>query len=298
MPIYLKFGGEHLNSAFSNVDSDFIKLMNACDDSLLKVEFTVKHDINNIGGAFIKLGEGFGDLSKAGVKIDTAFLKLAIGSATGGAGAGKVAQADFLALDTTLKTSSTDLKILGSDFVKLDTAPDLLTLKLKEVVVSGDFLKVGADMSDASGAFLKLGTDLVALGSGENGNSPQLNEALKILGDFEQKISPPSMPWRLTGTSSAGILPTWPVAVTTAMAEAARPRRCLRPARATRPPACLARIFCSSSTISCCSIRPWAGPHLTLRRRSRRLHSRPESIRVTRVTRAIFLVPRAATTKA
>jgi hypothetical protein len=187
----MKFGGQALNSAFSNIDSDFIKLTNASADSFLKVEFTVKHDINDIGGAFIKLGEGFGDLSEAGHKIDTAFLKLAIGSSTSGGGAGKVAQADFLALDTTLKTSSADLKILGSDFVKLDTAPDLLTIKLTDAVVSGDFLKVGTDMSDVSGAFIKLGTDLVALGSGENGNSPQLNEALKILGgDFEQKISP------------------------------------------------------------------------------------------------------------
>ena len=37
----------------------------------------------------------------------------------------------------------------------------------------------------------KLGTDLVDLGSGENANSPQFNDALKVLGgDFEQKVSP------------------------------------------------------------------------------------------------------------
>jgi hypothetical protein len=194
MPIFIKFGGEDLNEAFLKIDTDFLKLSSASTDSFLKVEAKIKDVINDIGGAFIKLGESFDDLSESAVKIDTAFLKLA-GSATTttvGSDAAVVGpQADFLKVDATLKTSAGDLATLGADFLKLGTAPDLLTIKLTDVIISGAMQKISTDMGDASGAFLKLGTDLAALGTGENSNSPQFNDALKVLGsDFENKWSP------------------------------------------------------------------------------------------------------------
>jgi hypothetical protein len=194
MPIHVKFGGEDLNAAFLKIDADFQKLSSASADTFLKVEAKIKDDINDIGGAFLKLGESFDDLSEGALKIDTAFLKLAGGETTTTVGDDVTVvgpQLDFLKLDGTLETSAGDLKTLGADFVKLDTAPDLLTFKLNEVTVSGDVQKISTDMGDASGAFLKLGTDLIALGTDPNSNSPQFNEALKILGnDFENKMSP------------------------------------------------------------------------------------------------------------
>jgi hypothetical protein len=193
MPIFMKFGGEDLNDAFLKIDSDLHKLSSANEDSFLKTELKLKDDIGDIGGAFIKLGESFSDLSEGALKIDAAFIKLAGGGTTTTAEVGGAPnpQADFLALDTTIKMSAADLKILGADFLKLDTAPDLLTFKQDELTVSGEFQKIATDMSDAGAGFLKLGTDLVALGTGPNSNSPQFNEALKILGsDFENKISP------------------------------------------------------------------------------------------------------------
>jgi hypothetical protein len=82
-----------------------------------------------------------------------------------------------------------DLGTLGADFVKLDAAPNYLTFKLTEVIISSDFAKIGGDMGTVGGEFGQLGDDLVALGTGPNTNSGELNNAWKVLGDEFHKIS-------------------------------------------------------------------------------------------------------------
>jgi hypothetical protein len=196
MPIFLKFGGigedGDLNEAFLKIDSDFLKLSSAGADSFLKVEAdaTIKHDVNVIGGSFIKLSDDFLKISDGALKVDSFLIKLAGTTSDAATEGGPNPQADFLKLDTTLKTSAGDLAVLGSDFLKLDTAPDLAGFKLDELTVGSDFAKVGADMTDASGAFIKLGSHVIALGTGPNTNPPELDAAYKLLGGELDKISP------------------------------------------------------------------------------------------------------------
>jgi hypothetical protein len=178
------------------IDADFLKISSAGPDSFLKVENAIKHDISVIGGSFHKLGDAFIKLSDAALKIDALFIKYAppptttstLAAVVGG-GDAPDPQADFLKLDTSLKLLGGDLGTLGADFVKLDAAPNYLTFKLTEVIISSDSAKIGGDMSTVGGEFGQLGDDLVALGTGPNTNSGELNNAWKVLGDEFHKIS-------------------------------------------------------------------------------------------------------------
>jgi len=197
MPIFVKYegvGGEYgLEDAFLKIDADFLKLSSASADTFVKVEAEpgIKHDINVIGDSFFKESDEFLKISDAGAKIDAFFLKLAeaptASDSTIGGGTPDV-QSDVLKVDATLKTSAGDLSVLGSDFLKLDTAPNLEGFKSDKLSVGDDFGKVGKDMSDAGGAFTQLGTDLIALGTGPNSNTGELNDAFKMLGGELDKV--------------------------------------------------------------------------------------------------------------
>ena len=201
MPIYIKYGGgPEGQGAFENtslsIDADLLKLSNAVGDTFLTVEGAIKHDINVIGDTFIKWSNEFIKLSDVALKIDTFVIKLTQPTTTGDTALPAAAveggpQTDFINLDTSLKILGGDIKLLGSDFLKLDTAPDVAALKIAETAVGNAFSQAGADASNVSEAFIKLGNDLVGLGTGENANSLKLNEAYKIFGgDLVNKIAP------------------------------------------------------------------------------------------------------------
>jgi hypothetical protein len=187
-----------LNDAFHKIDSDFLKISSADGTAaFLKLEDSHKNTqiVDIIGDTFIKLGEGFLKHADTSLELDSIILKAfppnpiappnpSTDAAAGGEGA-PTPQPDFLKVDTELKIQSADLKLLGTDFLKLDTAPNLDIWKTNILAVSDDFLKLSTDATDSGAAFHKLGTDLVTLGSGDNSNSAGLNDALKILGgDF------------------------------------------------------------------------------------------------------------------
>jgi hypothetical protein len=179
-------GQDALNDAFLKIDGDLLKLSSANADTFVKLEHdrSIKLDLDVIGDAFIKLSNSFEHIALAGALIDDFVVKVT-GATTGvfTADAVDVApspQADFIKLDGTLKTSAADLKILGTDFHKLDTSPNLDVFELKIKGLSDDFLKLSGDMSANRDAFIKLGTDFKVLGGVEN-PSP-LDFAYKELG--------------------------------------------------------------------------------------------------------------------
>jgi hypothetical protein len=178
-----------LNDAFLKIDGDLLKLSSANADTFVKLEHNhaLKLDFDVIGDAFIKLGRSFDHFALAGARLDDFVLKVT-GATSGVFAAPAVAaegapnpQADFLKLDGTLKTSATDLKILGTDFLKLDTSPNLETFQLKIKGVSNDFLKLSGDMAANGDAFHKLGDDFLKLGGNFENPSP-LDFAYKELG--------------------------------------------------------------------------------------------------------------------
>jgi hypothetical protein len=177
-----------LNDAFLKIDGDLLKLSSANADTFVKLEHNhaLKLDFDVIGDAFIKLSRSFDHIALAGALVDDFVLKLTgatSGVFTAAAVVGDGApnpQADFLKLDGTLKTSATDLKILGTDFLKLDTSPNLDVFQLKIRGVSNDFLKLSGDMAANGEAFHKLGDDFLKLGDVKN-PSP-LDFAYKELG--------------------------------------------------------------------------------------------------------------------
>lgn len=181
-----------LDNAFLKIDGDFLKLSSANADAFLKIEHApaLKHDFHVIGDAFLKLGQDFGKIAFAGALVDDFFLKItAATTAEVTAAAVEGApnpQADFLKVDAALKISAGDLKILGTDFLKLDTSPNQDVFQHKLAAVSDDFLKLGNDTAADRAAFLKLGADLVRLGTVEN-PSP-LDFAYKELGGELQTV--------------------------------------------------------------------------------------------------------------
>jgi hypothetical protein len=177
-----------LNNAFVKIDSDLLKLSSANTDTFVKIEHdrSVKLEFDVIGDAFIKLAGDFNKIASAGMLVDNLVIKLA-GSPTNLLVEGAPnPQADFLLLDQKISTSATDLKILGADFIKLDTSPNLEEFQLKIRGIGNDFVKLGTDMAADSDAFLKLGADFVKLGGGEN-PSP-LDLAYKELGGELQTV--------------------------------------------------------------------------------------------------------------
>jgi hypothetical protein len=187
MPTAVEFDAGALRNAFLKIDTDFLTLSTATGDTFLKIEDSaqLKHDISVIGNFFLKLDDDFLRIANTAVKIDSLVVKLTpIGSPNGDSG-GPVVQSDFLNLDAVLQTSAGHLGALGVDFLKLDTAPNLETLKLEELKVSNDFLIVSGDMSDAGAAYIKLGEDLINLGDGLD---HKVDVALKLVGGELLKV--------------------------------------------------------------------------------------------------------------
>jgi hypothetical protein len=183
---FLKFDGIReqalLDDAFVKIDDTLVNLANASADDFLKIklESDLKGEFNVIGESFIKLGSDFHKIATAGQLIDQFVLKLTptIGTVDGAPSP----QADFVVLDHKIDATSTDLKILGVDFLKIHTAttPDSFTIKLANV--STDFLKIGGDMAADRTAFLKLSEDFLKLGGTNTDNTSPLDLAYKEFG--------------------------------------------------------------------------------------------------------------------
>ena len=178
-----------LNEASLKIDDAFLKLSTSNEDDFLKIEGSsfIKFDFEKIGDSFLKLGGDFQKISVAGEVLDQVVLKLSGSPTSDSVDTGRGLQGDFLKLDQTLKITSTDLKILGTDFLKLDTAPNLEDFQQKGNVLADDFLELGTDMAADQAAFLKLGADFLKLDQGGDRPSP-LDLAYKELGGELQAV--------------------------------------------------------------------------------------------------------------
>jgi hypothetical protein len=189
---FLKFAGLRdqgaLHEATLKIDEAFLKLSTANADDFLKIESHgfLKFEFEKIGDSFIKLGSDFQKVSVGAELVDQVVLKLT-GSPTGDSTDARGPQADFVALDHKLNTTSLDLKILGADFLKLDTSANAAEFQQKGNVVADDFMKLGADMAADQAAFLKLGADFIKLGGNSDSSSP-LDRAYKELGGELQAV--------------------------------------------------------------------------------------------------------------
>ena len=185
---FLKFdtAGEQLklDNAFLKIDEAFLKLSNVNGDgfNFLKIEHELKlHEtFNVIGDAFIKLGDDFHKVETA-EHITGNFVVKLLGDHKIGDLVPAVDQ-DFKFLDHKIETTSTDLKILGVDFLKLDSSPNARVFDHKVQTVADDFLKLGADMAGDRDAFLKLGADFLKLGRAGGENGSPLDQAYKEFG--------------------------------------------------------------------------------------------------------------------
>jgi hypothetical protein len=176
-----------LDDAFSNIDGDLLKLTTARPDSFLNVEH--KHqpqdDLRDVGGAFLHLGIDFHKLDVAGRLIDGFLVRAA---ADGSVDIPPTVQTDFVALDHKIDITSTDLKALGLDFVKLGTSPNLETFDAKLHGIGDDFNKLSSDMAADGAAYLTLGADFMKLGGGDSPNPPPIDMAFKAFGEDLLKV--------------------------------------------------------------------------------------------------------------
>ena len=185
---FLKFdtAGEQLklDNAFLKIDEAFLKLSNANggDFNFLKIEHDLKlhQTFDVIGDGFIKLGDDFHKVETA-EHITGNFVTRLLGDHKIGDLVPAVDQ-DFKFLDHKIETTSTDLKIVGVDFLKLDSSPNARVFDHKVQTVADDFLKLGADMAADRDAFLKLGTDFLKLGGAGGENGSPLDQAYKEFG--------------------------------------------------------------------------------------------------------------------
>ena len=191
-------GEQHkLNQAFLKIDNAFIKLEGATDtEAFLELERrgAIKHEFETIGGAFIKLGDGLGDIANVALKIDDFVIKLtsaggntvtADGVTTGGVDP----QTDFLKLDAALTTSAGDLKLFGEDFLKLDRSTSVSDFSIKLDAAGSVLGTLGSDMTANENAFDQLGQDFIKLGGGDAGaGAPIIDMFYKELGADLYKI--------------------------------------------------------------------------------------------------------------
>lgn len=171
-----------LDNAFLKIDEAFQKLSNVNGDgfNFLKIEHELKlHEtFNVIGEGFIKLGVDFH-------KVDTAenltgnFVVKLLGDHKIGDLLPAIDQ-DFKFLDHKIDAVSTDLKIVGLDFLKLDSSPNQRVFDHKVQTASSDFLKLGGDTSAAGDAFIKLGEAFITLRKA--GGDPKLIDAYEQFG--------------------------------------------------------------------------------------------------------------------
>jgi hypothetical protein len=149
---FLKFdtAGEQLklDNAFLKIDEAFEKLSNFNGDgfNFLKIEHDLKlQETFVVGDAFIKLGDDFHKVETA-EHITGNFVVKLLGDHKIGDLLPAVDQA-FKFLDHKIETVATDLKILGVDFLKLDSSPNARVFDHKVQTVADDFHKLGAYMA-------------------------------------------------------------------------------------------------------------------------------------------------------
>jgi hypothetical protein len=193
MPIHIKFEGPGaFDRAINEIDADFIKLTNAGSADFSNVEGAIKHDVNVIGETLVDWGGGLIKLSDVIAKIDSFVIKLTqpppttITTAAAVGGGPPDPQADFLTLDADMKMTGTDLKTAGTDFIKLDTAPDLATFNADKIKFGQDLAKVSLDASNTGADFIKLGSDLVTIAGGTS--SAEIKADLTTFGGDLGKI--------------------------------------------------------------------------------------------------------------
>ncbi len=184
-----------LNEATLKIDDAFLKLSSANTDDFLKIEQSpfIKLQFDTIGDSFVKLGDDFLKISVAGDAVDQFVLKIvgnsvATSSDANGGADSSGPQSDFVVLDHKLSATSSDLKILGSDFLKLDTSPNADAFQQKVNIVSDDFLKLSSDLAAERVAFLKLSADFLKLSQGGGDRPSPLDLAYKELGGELQDV--------------------------------------------------------------------------------------------------------------
>src|SRR6266851_7273460 len=134
-----------LDNAFQKIDEAFLKLSSVNGDgfNFLKIEHELQGPFNVIGQGFLKVGIDFH-------KVDTAenltgnFVVKLLGDHKIGDLLPAV-QVDFKALDLKIDAVSTDLKIVGVDFLKLDSSPNQQVFDHKVQTASVDCRKAGGD---------------------------------------------------------------------------------------------------------------------------------------------------------
>jgi len=181
---FADFIGAHehkLNDALSNIDGDFLKLSTATGDNFLKIEGNpeLKHDFHVIGDSFLKVGDAFEDVALPAVQ-----LKIAPSAQEG---VGESISLTFGKLETAMNVSGQDLKILASDFLKLDTSTSAENFQLKIRGLGEDFLTLNGDMAADGAAAHKLADDFFKLAGGGDNPSP-LDLAYKELGGDLQMV--------------------------------------------------------------------------------------------------------------
>lgn len=171
-----------LNGAFLKIQDELPRLLSANPDTFLKLEHdpSLQLSFDAVGDAFLKLGADFGNIATGGQVIDTFFLKLTGSPTPGSVDVTPGPQADFLTLDHKLTASAMDLKILGTDFLKIDSPQTVEEFRSKIEGIGNDFLKLGADMAADRDAFLKLGADFLKLGTVDHPSA--LDNAYKEFG--------------------------------------------------------------------------------------------------------------------
>ena len=147
---FLKFDGAaeqlKLDGVLLKIDDDLIKLSNAGADDFLKLEHDIKLDFHTIGEYFHKVGTDFQQVGTAEHLFEQFVVKLSPDLDT-----------DFRLFDHKIESSAADLKIVGLDFLKLDTAKSVDAFNIKLDAIGQDFLKLSDDMAANADAFLKLG---------------------------------------------------------------------------------------------------------------------------------------------
>lgn len=172
-----------LDQAFVKIDEAFATLSDFNGDGVnfLEVEHQQKGSFNVVGNAFIKLGADFQQVATAERLTDKFVVKLLDDHKPGELL--PAVQTAFKELELKIRDTSTDLKLMGVDFIRLDSSPNAETFDHKTAVLAGDFVKVGADMLADRDAFIKLGNDFLELAT-KAGEDPKssLDDAYKEFG--------------------------------------------------------------------------------------------------------------------
>jgi len=172
-----------LDDAFLKIDAAFQTLANFNGDGFdfMKIEHGLKlqETFNVIGEGFHKVGVDFHKVDTALKLTDQFVIKLMDGHKFGDLL--PAVQVDFNALDQKVDVLATDFKVIGVDFIKLDSSPGLKVFDHKLETLSVDMRKAGGDAAAAVDMFTKLGDDFITL-SRKAGGDPKLLDGYKTFG--------------------------------------------------------------------------------------------------------------------